>query len=166
LVVQGIDSCDDSIDCSLRAQKRSLEQILANNGVYGSMKANGLEPTRSAIPTLSQHTQTKNVFAGRLPSINYLIAHYVNVFSICLLLKYFDAPRAENDRFSAKSIRKYLSKNGDAFERAFIGTAPAPDDNTKIHRTSTLILEIFFDEDKHAEFGLNESRRHKLLRLL
>merc|ERR1712129_50657 len=56
---------------------------------------------------------------------------------------------------------------GNAFEYANIGSAASMDcDDKLLHRKPTLILQIFFDKGKRAEFGLNESKRNKFLRLL
>ena len=165
-LVETIDSADDAVDESLKEQKHALKQIFKNNGAYGPIKAIGLEPTFNELPTLicEQSMRCKLDYA-RLPSMNYLIANYIdlsNVFYIRLLLKYFDC--SSDDKISSKLLRKYLAKHPKAFKHAFIGST-VNNSNTESVRC-TLQMQIHFkqkSEHKQVVFGLNEFKRHKLL---
>jgi len=133
--VDGLDSDDETVPTHLRAQKEKLQDIFRQNGVYGPIRAIGLEPTKqSDIPTLYElPPKYRNLYDNRTPSISYLISNFVdttNPWYIRLLLKFFTVQLAEcsnrfeqcpTARITVDLIRKQLTKRPQSMRRCFIG---------------------------------------------
>ena len=112
-----------------------LQEIFRHNGVYGPIRAIGLEPSKeSEIPMLYElPPKYRNLYDHRTPSISYLISNYVdttNPWYIKLLLKFFTVQLAEccneigecpTDRITVDFIRKQLTKRPQSMRRCYIG---------------------------------------------